>query len=323
MTRRFWLHVSVSAALAVAVCLFFWLRGNADPFPSRVPGSPGARTAVLILTLAFLFFFARLLLRSTGSDRTMGLLGLYAAILLPPLASFVATSMAHSAAVLLLTAALVEILDADLAGSSAVRSGLFVAAACVIEPAFVVPAAALLPVAAAVAWPRWKVPVCFALMASVPWVALVKVLNLGGQGTSLPSLRYEVTDGGATWWVSTLEVYGRSVRSLLQSEFTSPYAALALVGLVVATVRRMGPSRRAIAAAVWLFSILVVSPIALDERTASLLVPLQYLFLVLLASTGLAALAAMNPLHAGRRRMIPVAALFLLPPLVAWVKILV
>lgn len=321
MTKRFWLHVSVSSALAVAVAVFLWWGRAAGHHPT--PESPALRAAVLALTLAFLFFFARLLLRSTGSDRTMGLMGLYGAALYLPFLSFLTGSVAHAASILLLTAALLEVLDTDLAPSGAVRSGLFASAACVIEPASLVLAAALVPVAAAVAWPRWKVPVVFALIASIPWLVMSRVRHVGQTAAGFPSVGDNVMTRSTVWWFATFEAFAREMRSSLQSDFLSPYVALALFGLVVATVRRMGPSRRGIAAAFWLLAVATLLPIFLDDRTASFLVGFRYLFLVLLASTGLAALAAMNPLHAGRRRMMPVVALFLLPPFIAWVRALV
>jgi hypothetical protein len=250
----------------------------------------------------------------------MGLMGLYAAALYPPFVSAVTGSAAVVGVVALLTAALVEILDADLAGASAVRAGIFVSAACVIEPACVVPVAAFLPVVAAVAWPRWRILAHFAVTAAVVWFFLARILDIGAQETALPSLRDAVAPGKAEWWTSALSVHARDLRSSMQFDFLSPYAALALIAIVVATVRRMGPSRRSTAAAVWVLAIVALASVVVDDGTASFLAVLVYLFLVLLAGTGLAALAAMNPLHAGRRRMMPVAALFLLPLLVAWVK---
>ncbi len=323
MTTRFWFHVSVSAALAVAVCLFVWLQGAAVSPAEKVPDTPTARGATLILTFAFLFAFARLLLRSTGSDRTMGLLGLYAALLCLPFVVFVTASPSHAAAMLLLTAALLEILDVDLSHANAWRSGLYAAVACVVEPNCAVLVAALFPVVAAVAGPRWKLTVRFVLAVSIPWVFATRILDLGRPESGFFPIRHAAMLGAPGGWASAPARLARDLRSSLESEFLSPYAAFASAGLVVATVRRMGPSRRGIAAAAWLLSIAILASTVLGESTAAFFRSVAYLWLILLANTGLAALAAMNPLHAGRRRMIPAGALFLLPAVIGWLRVLV
>ena len=323
MTNRFWFYLSVSAALAVAVCLFVWLRGPAGLRVDTFETAPMTLAATLLLTLAFLYAFARLLLRSTGSDRAMGLLGLYAVLLWLPFIAYFSSSPRHAAAICLLTAALLEILDLDLSHANAARSGVFTGLACVAEPKCAVLASALLPIVAAVAWPRWRLPLRFAVAAAVPWFLLTRLLDFGPPLGELFPVREGAVLSSPAWWVSTLAKHARGARSSLEGDFLSPYAAFATAGLVVATVRRMGPSRRSIAAAAWLFAIAALATAVLDDSATAFFRSAEYLLLILLANTGLAALAAMNPLHAGRRRMMPAGALFLLPPVIGWLRLLV
>jgi hypothetical protein len=85
----------------------------------------------------------------------------------------------------------------------------------------------------------------------------------------------------------------------------------------------LGPSRRGIAATGWLLLVTAVAAGVLSPAPGPLFPALGYLLFVTLANAGLAALAAMNPLHAGRRRMFPVGVFFILPLVVAWMKLFV
>jgi hypothetical protein len=114
-----------------------------------------------------------------------------------------------------------------------------------------------------------------------------------------------------------------TIRASWEGEVHSTYAAFGLAGFLAGTVRRLGPSRRGVLAVSWLLGVATVVGAVLGDGAPPLFRPLAYALLLLLAGAGLAALAAMNPLHAGRRRMIPVGVFFLLPQVVVWVKLLV
>lgn len=320
MTTRFWFHVLVSSALAVGLCVFFcfWQKGTAAPRPESFAEQVG----VLALNLAFLFILALLLLRTTGSDRTMGLLGLYAVVIYVPFISFAMASLGNAAALSLFAAALFESLDTDLGRASATRSGFFAAAACVIEPSFLAPAAALLPVVLLIGRRRPLVPIRFIAAFAILWFALTRLLDFGAEEGGVFPLRQDAALREPRWWLGVLADRARDLRSALEAGFLSPYAAFAFAGLIVATVRRKGPSRRAVTVAAWLLFVAALASVLLDEDAAATVVPLLFLLTVVLANTGLAALAAMNPLHAGRRRMIPASVFFLLPPIVAWARVL-
>ena len=137
------------------------------------------------------------------------------------------------------------------------------------------------------------------------------------------SLRGAALPAGLAAWASALADYLRRSRSLWEYDFLWTYGAFAFTALVVASAGRVGPSRRGIVATAWLLLVVSAFDAALDDRIDFLLAPAGFLLLVLLANAGLAALAAMNPLHAGRRRMIPVGVFFLVPPIVGWVRLLV
>jgi carbohydrate-binding DOMON domain-containing protein len=106
-------------------------------------------------------------------------------------------------------------------------------------------------------------------------------------------------------------------------EIQSTYTAFGLAGFLGGTVRRLGPSRRGVLAVSWLLGVATAAVAVFGVTAPPLFRLLAYAFLVLLAGAGLAALAAINPLHAGRRRMIPVGVFFLLPLVVVWVKLFV
>jgi hypothetical protein len=286
--------------------------------------SIGFRIAVLLLTLGFLYALARLFLRITGSDRATGLLGLYAASLYLPFVAVVTGSASHPVALLLLTAGVLEILDVNIASANAVRSGLYLSVASIVDPSCLVLAAALLPVVALVAWPRWWFSVPFVLAVGVPWALAHALPRVAGvQGSVLPLHEAAVLPENLGAMASALARYARGIRVSWDTDFLWTYGAFAFAGLLVLTVRRMGPSRRGIAAVLWLLLVVTMARAALDERAAPLFGSLGYLLLIMLANTGLAALAAMNPLHEGRRRMIPVSAFFLLPPIIGWVRLVV
>ena len=325
MTKRFWYHFVVSAALVVAVTLFVWVRGRplgADVH-GEAPASLAHRTAVLLASVAFLFVLARLLLRVTGSDRATGVLGLYAASLYLPFVTVVTGSATHPLALLMAAAGVLEILDVNISPANAVRSGLYLSVGCAVDPSCVVLAAALFPVAALVARPRWWLSVPFVLAAGIPWAVATVMPGVDASMRSIFSLHDAALPGGFGVWISALARHAREIRVSWETDFLWTYAAFAFAGLVVASVRRMGPSRRGIAAAAWLLLVVTAADAVLDDRTTPLLGPFGFILLILLANTGLAALAAMNPLHAGRRRMIPVGVFFLVPPLIGWVRLLV
>jgi hypothetical protein len=325
MTKRFWYHFAVSAAIVVAVKAFIWVRGRSPgtDVHGAAPASVAYQIAVVLACVAFLFVFARLLLRVTGSDRATGLLGLYAASLYLPFVTVVTGSATYPLALLAVTASVLEILDVNISPANAVRSGLYMSAGCALAPICVVVVAALVPVAIAAARRRWWLSLPFLLAAGIPWALATAVPGLSSHVKGVLSLRGATVPGSVGACVSALAGHARIVRLLWESDFLWTYGAFAFAGVIVASVRRMGPSRRGIAAAAWLLFVVTVSEALLDDENARLLAPVGFVLLILLSNAGLAALAAMNPLHAGRRRMIPVGAFFLVPPIIGWVRMFI
>jgi len=325
MTRRFWLHLLLCAALAAGVSLFVRLSGYAPPGLVRtaLPESVVELAGIYLSVLGFLYVFARLALRVTGSDRATGLLSVYAVSLYVPFVAAVTESFAYPLALLLISGAVLEILDIDLARANAVRSGLYLSGACVLEPSCAIVAAALLPVAVAVARRHWTLPLRFALAVALPWTAFHLLAGSDGAGEALRPLREAALAGDHRGLASALVAEAATIRASWEGEIHSTYAAFGLAGFLAGTVRRLGPSRRGVLAVSWLLGVATIVGVVLGDGVPPLFLPLAYALLVLLAGAGLAALAAMNPLHAGRRRMIPVGVFFLLPQVVVWVKLLV
>lgn len=324
MTQRFWYHLVLCAALLTGVTVFIRLTGYAPAADTAAhpPDMPGGTVLVYLAALGFLYVYARLALRVAGSDRTTGLLSVYAVALFAPFVASITGSLTHTLALLLVCAAVVEIVDIDLARANAVRSGLYMSAACILEPACAIPALALVPVAVAIARRRWRLPVRFTVAVVVPWVLYHLARGVDGVGGAAAPLRGAVGEWDVRTVASALLAEAARIRASWEGNLHSAYAAFGLAGLLAGTVRRLGPSRRGVLAAAWLLAVATFSAAALGEGPAALFRPLGYALLVLLAGAGLAALAAMNPLHAGRRRMIPVGVFFLLPQVVVWVKLL-
>jgi hypothetical protein len=325
MTRRFWYHFGVSAAIVFAVTVFAWVRGWPPGWDAHgaAPASPGHRLAAIAASIAFLYVFARLLLRATGSDRATGVLGLYAASLYLPFLILLTGSAAWTLALLCAAAGVLEILDVNSSPANAARSGLYLSVGCALHPILVVVVAALVPVVIVGSGRRWWLALSFLFAVAVPWSAAMAIPASGLPVQSIVSLRGAALPGNLSAWISALTDHARQIRLSWESDFLWAYGAFAFAGLVVGSVRRVGPSRRGIVAATWLLIVVTVFEAVLEDRIAFLLAPLGFVLLILLANTGLAALAAMNPLHAGRRRMIPVGAFFLLPPIIGWVRLLV
>ena len=325
MTKRFWFHLLLCAALATGVSLFVRLSGYASPghLHTASPVTLAALAGVYLSVLGFLYVFARLALRVTGSDRTTGLLGVYAVALYVPFVATITESLAYPFALLLVSGAVLEILDIDLARGNAVRSGLYLSGACVLEPSCAIAAAALLPFAAAVARRRWTLPLRFALAVVLPWTVFHMVAGFDGAGEAFRSFREAARAGDDRGLASALVAEATAIRASWEGEIHSAYAAFGLAGFLAGTVRRLGPSRRGILAVSWLLVVATAVGVVFGGGAPPFFRPLAYALLVLLAGAGLAALAAMNPLHAGRRRMIPVGVFFLLPLVVVWVKLLV
>jgi len=325
MTQRFWYHLVLCAALLTGVTVFIRLSGYTPPENPGAPVAdiPGGAVLVYIATLGFLYAFARLALRVAGSDRTTGLLCVYSVSLFVPFVASISGSPTHALALLLVSAAVLEIVDIDLARANAARSGLFMSVACIIEPACAVPAAALIPVAVAVARGRWTLPLRYVLAVAVPWGLYHVLRGSGGASESAASVRHAITawDGRAA--AAALASEASRIRLSWEGDIHSTYAGFALAGFLAGTVRRLGPSRRGVLSVAWLLAVVTFSAALAPAGPAALYRPLGYALLLLLAGAGLAALAAMNPLHAGRRRMIPVGVFFLLPQVVVWVKLLV
>jgi hypothetical protein len=324
MTQRFWYHLVLCAALLTGVTVFIRLTGY-TPVTDAVtppPDIPGGTVIVYLAALGFLYAYARLALRVAGSDRTTALLSVYAVALFAPFVASITGSLAHPLALLLVSAAVVEIVDIDIARANAVRSGLFMSAACILEPACAIPALALVPVAIAIARRRWMLTVRYSLAVVVPWVLYHLARGFDGTYGAAATARGAVEAWNVRTVATALASEAARIRASWEGDLHSAYAAFGLAGLVAGTVRRFGPSRRGVLAVAWLLAVVTFSAATLGEGFAALFRPLGYALLVLLAGAGLAALAAMNPLHAGRRRMIPVGVFFLLPQLVVWVKLL-
>jgi hypothetical protein len=324
MTQRFWYHLVLCAALLTAVTVFIRLTGYApvtDAITSP-PDIPGGTVVVYLAALGFLYLYARLALRVAGSDRTTGLLSVYAVALFAPFVASITGSLARPLVLLLVTAAVVEIVDINVARANAVRSGLYMSAACILEPACAIPALALVPVAIAVARRRWTLSVRYALAVVVPWVLYHMARGFDGALGAAASARGAIEAWDVRTVASALASEASRIRATWEGDLYSAYTAFGLAGLLAGTVRRFGPSRRGVFAVAWLLAVVTFSAATLGEGFAELFRPLAYALLVLLAGAGLAALAAMNPLHAGRRRMIPVGVFFLLPQVVVWVKLL-
>ena len=325
MTKRFWFHLLLCAALATGVSLFVRLSGYASPghLHTASPVTLAALAGVYLSVLGFLYVFARLALRVTGSDRTTGLLSVYAVALYVPFIAAITESFAYPLALLLVSGALLEILDIDLARANAVRSGLYLSGACVLEPSCAIVGAALLPVAVAVARRHWTLPLRFSLAVVLPWTAFHTLTGWDGAGDAFRPLREAALAGNDRGLASALVAGAVTIRTSWVGEIQSTYAAFGLAGFLGGTVRRLGPSRRGVLAVSWLLGVATAAGAVFGVTAPPLFRLLPYALLVLLAGAGLAALAAMNPLHAGRRRMIPVGVFFLLPLVVVWVKLFV
>jgi hypothetical protein len=324
MTQRFWYHLVLCAALLTGVTVFVRVAGYApaEGAAGTPPESRGGAVLVYLASLGFLYVFARLALRVAGSDRTTGLLSVYAAALFAPFVASLSGSLTLPLALLLVSAAVVEIMDVDLSRVNAVRAGLYMSAACVLEPGCAVAAASLLPVAAVVARSQWTLPVRYALSVVAPWLVYHAVRGFGGAGEAVAPLRDAITAWDAPTAASALVSEAARIRASWEGDLHSVYAAFGLAGIMAGTVRRLGPSRRGVITVAWLLVVVALSAAVTGNEFAPLFRSLEYALLVILAGAGLAALAAMNPLHAGRRRMIPVGVLFLLPQVVVWVKLL-
>jgi hypothetical protein len=303
------------------VTLFIRLTGYVPPGFEDAPPRSGfveGPVFVYLAALGFLYVYARLALRVAGSDRTTGLLSLYAVALFAPFVASITGSPIRPLALLLVCAAVLEIVDIDLAKANAARSGLYMSAACIVEPACAIPALALIPVAVAVAGRRWTLPLRYALAAAFPWVAYHLARGFDAAGP--------LREAAGAWSLRTaagsLASEAARIRASWDGDLHSVYAAFALAGLLSGTVRRLGPSRRGVLAVAWLLVVATVSAAVLGAAFAPVFRALGYVLLVLLAGAGLAALAAMNPLHEGRIRMIPVGVFFLLPQVVVWVRLL-
>ncbi len=325
MTKRFWFHLIISWVLAIAVSWFVWIfRGTLDALPAgHGVASTGVRAGIVLALLGFLFVLARLLLRVTGSDRATGLLGLYAVALYVPFMTVAATSIVPPIVFLLVAGAVLELLDVAIAPGNAVRSGFYLSLACILDPSVSVIAAALLPLCVALARPHRTVTLRFALAVALPWVTVLAIPALASRAASLQPLKDSLSSFEPRIAVHAAIGKFSELRAWWDGGFQSAYAAFCLVGLLAATIRRIGPSRRGIAASGWLLLVTVVAAGVLGHGAGPLFPSLAYLLFVTLANAGLAALAAMNPLHAGRRRMIPVGVFFMLPLVVGWVKLFV
>jgi hypothetical protein len=325
MTKRFWFHLVTSWVLAIAVSWFIWVfRGSIDAIPAgQDVGSAGSRAGVVLALLGFLFVLARLLLRVTGSDRATGLLGLYAVALCVPFMTLAATSIVPPIVFLLVAGAVLELIDVAIAPGNAARSGFYLSLACVLDPSVSLIAAALLPLCLALARRRLTAALSFALAVALPWAAVLAVPALAARAASLQPLEDSLTAFGLRSASRVAMAKFAELRASWDGGFQSAYAAFCLVALLAATVRRLGPSRRGIAATGWLLLVTAVAAGVLSPAPGPLFPALGYLLFVTLANAGLAALAAMNPLHAGRRRMFPVGVFFILPLVVAWMKLFV
>jgi hypothetical protein len=321
MTKRFWYHLVLCAALFSGANLFVRLTGYARPgsAPPPAPETPAVAIAVYLATLAFLYVFARLALRVSGSDRTTGLLSVYAVSLFVPFVAAVTGSFATPLVLLLIAAAALEIVDVDLARVGAVRSGLYVSAAWIIEPGCAVIAAALVPVVIIAGRRRWTLTLRYLVAAVIPWVAYHWFR--GGIAAGWEPLREAVLSWDHRTAVAVLSTGAGWIRTSWEGDLSSTYAAFGLAGLLGGTVRRLGPSRRGVFTIAWLVAVSGAAT-ALGDGSARVFRPLLYALLVLLAGAGLASIAAMNPLHAGRRRTIPAGVFFLLPQVVVWAKLL-
>jgi hypothetical protein len=322
MTKRFWFHFIASCAISSSVLLMMWI-GRDSPVASAASGgavSAGSRAGILLAVLGLLYVLARLLLRVTGSDRATGLLGLYAVALYLPFVSVLTRTIVHPVVFMLVAGAVLELLDVDVAPANAVRAGFYLSFACILAPGAAVIAGALVPVVAALSGRRWTLPIRFVLAVALPWAAATALGELLPWAGS-PKPLGEALSGFKVAEAARKVLAGSSeVRVLWDSGFQSVYAAFCFAGLVAGSIKRIGPSRRGVAAVAWLLLVTALAAGVLGKEAGFLYPSFAYLFFIVLANAGLCAMAALNPLHAGRRRMIPVGVFFMIPQVVGWVR---
>jgi len=326
MTKRFWYNVGFAVILFAAVSLLLSVTGRA---PSPNPPDTGTQTglpwlAMVLLTVPVLYLVARLLLRTTGSDRSSDFLGLYAFALFLPLFPAFTHSVSDLAAVLLVLTALLDILDCDVTRKAALRSGLCLSFACLLSPSMLFIVILLLPAVALIVRSHWRRMAEFVLGALVPFAVIRAFLGLFGWMSGGPPVPILEPPGDLASWVSTAIENAGVLRGFAETHLLLVYAAFGAAAAVAVTVRETGPSRRSILAATWLLlglSVFVLVGIT-TKSAEGLLAPLACILLLLTANAGLSIFPSASTPEAPRRWTAPLGGLFLLPALVSFVQLL-
>lgn len=324
MTRQFWHIVAGAATLFVAVSLLLRVTGRASPphlLDSKTHDLPPSVGATLLMVLV-IYLVGRLLVRTTGSDRVSGFLGLYGIVLYLPLLSAFTGSITEVTAVILVLAALLDILDTDVTEKNALRAGLYLSFACLLNSGTLFIVILLLPVVALIVGARWRRMAEFVVGALVPLVVVRAALGLFGWASGRPPVPIVEPPADPVSWVQTVIGNAGMLRILGETQLFAVYAAFGAAAAVAVTGGGAGISRRCVATTVWLLLGLVFPALGgiIDESAHGILIPLAGILLLVTANAGLSVFVSAAPPDAERRWIVPLGAFFLLPSVVSLVR---